>query len=135
MRMTNRMNKIFAVAVTGMAIVSANGAFAASEQTVSGPVRPIYSAPETQATRSAPASALDYRLELIGQPWQLGGLGWMHQIDSESLVFVRLRSSDGAPLTDADVTLSRVDMAPDRMGEMTALSYIRPDGDPGTYRV
>ena len=136
MKMTKRMNKIFAAAVTGMAIASANGAFAASEQTVSGPARPIYSAPETQMTRSAPASALDYRLELIGPPRQIGGIGRMHQVDSESLAFVRLvRSSDGAPLTDADVILSRVDMAPDGMSEMTARSYIRPDGDPGTYRV
>src|SRR5258708_26521025 len=134
MKMTKRMNKIFAAAVTGMAIASANGAFAANEQTVSGPVRPIYSAPETQTTRSAPASALDYRLELIGQPWQIRGIGWAHQIGSENLGFLRLvRSSDGAPLTDAEVTLSRVDMAPDGMGEMTARSYIRPDCHPGTY--
>src|SRR5258708_34826462 len=104
MKMTKRMNKIFAAAVTGMAIASANGVFATSEQTVSEPARPIYSAPETQTTRSAPASALDYRLELAGQPRQIGGTGRMHRVDSESLVFVRLvRSSDGAPLTDADV--------------------------------
>ena len=47
MKTTSRTNKILAAAVTGMAIASANGAFAASEQTVSGPARPIYSALET----------------------------------------------------------------------------------------
>lgn len=136
MKMTIRITKILATAVTGMTLASANGASAASEQIVSGPAQPIYSGPETPTTRFAPASALDYRLELIGQPRQIGGIGRMHQVDSESLVFVRLvRSSDGAPLTDADVTLSHVDMAPDGMGEMTARSYIRPDDDPGTYRV
>ena len=57
MKTTSRTNKILAAAVTGMAIASANGAFAASEQTVSGPARPIYSALETQTARSAPASA------------------------------------------------------------------------------
>jgi len=118
MKPTNRMNRILAAAVTLVAITAANGAFAASEQTA-----------------SAPASAPDYRIELIGRPQQAGGIGKMHQIDSESLVFVRLvRSSDGAPLTDTDVTLTRVDMAPDGMAEMMARSYIRPDGYPGTYR-
>jgi hypothetical protein len=136
MKTTYRMNKILAAAVTVMAIASANGAYAASEPIVSGSARPIYSALETQTARSAPASALDYRIELLGWPRQNGGIGKMHQVDSESLVFMRLvRPSDGAPLTDADVTLSRVDMAPDGMGEMTARSYIRPYGDPGTYRV
>ena len=43
MKTTSRTNKILAAAVTGMAIASATGAFAASEQTVSGPARPIYS--------------------------------------------------------------------------------------------
>jgi hypothetical protein len=129
MKTTNRTNKLLAAAVTGMAIVSSSGAFAALEQTVS-------SAPETQMTRSAPASAGDYRIELIGHPRQDGGIGKLHQADSKSSVFVHLvRSNDGSPLTDANPTLSRVDMAPDGMGEMTALSYIRPYGDPGTYRV
>ncbi|WP_428390412.1 FixH family protein [Lichenicoccus sp.] len=77
----------------------------------------------------------DLRFELIGQPRQNGGIGKMHQADSESLVFVRLvRSADGSPVTNATVDLLRVDMAPDGMGEMTARSYIRPFGDPGTYR-
>jgi hypothetical protein len=136
MKMTKRMNKIFAAAVTGMAIAAAIGAFEASYKPFAGPGGAKYGAAKPPTTRSAPASALDYRLELIGPSRQIGGIGKMHQVDSESLVFVRLvRSSDGAPLTDADVTLSRVDMAPDGMGEMTARSYIRPDGDPGTYRV
>jgi YtkA-like len=136
MKTTNRTNKILAAAVTVMTIASASGAYAASEQIVSDPARPIYATSETQTTRSAPASGLDYRIELIGRPWQNGGIGKMHQADSESLVFVQLvRSSDGAPLTDANVTLPRVDMAPDGMGDMTARSYIRPYGDPGTYRV
>jgi YtkA-like len=136
MKTTYRMNKILTATVTMMAIASANGAYAASEPIVSGSWRPIYSALETQTTRSAPTSALDFRFELTGQPRQNGGIGKMHQADSESLVFVRLvRPGDGAPLTDADVTLSRVDMARDRMGAMTARSYIRPYGDPGTYRV
>ena len=129
MKTTIRTNKILAAAVTGFAIAASSGAFAAIEQTTS-------SAPEIQTTRSAPAPAGDYRIELIGQPRQDGGIGKLHQADSISSVFVRLvRSTDGAPLTDADVTLPRVDMAPDGMGEMTARSYIRPYGDPGTYRV
>lgn len=129
MKTTSCTNKILAAAAMGIAIASSSGAFAAIEQTVP-------SAAGTQTARSAPASAGDYRIELIGQPRQDGGIGKLHQADSRSSVFVRLvRSSDGAPLTDADVTLPRVDMAPDGMGEMTALSYIRPYGDPGTYRV
>jgi hypothetical protein len=136
MKTTNRTNRILAAAVTVMAIASASDAYAASEQIVSGPARSIYSAPEIQTTRSAPVSGLNYRIELIGRPWQNGGIGKMHQADSESLVFVQLvRSSNGAPLTEADVTLPRVDMASDGMGDMTARSYIRPYGDPGTYRV
>jgi hypothetical protein len=138
MKTTSRTNKILAgaAAVTAIAIASTNGAFAGSEPIASGLARPIHSALETPTTRAAPASALDYRLELIGQPRQNGGVGKMHAADSESLVFVHLvRPSDGTPLTDADVTLSRVDMAPDGMSEMTARSYVRPYGDPGTYRV
>ncbi len=57
MKKTNRMNKIFAAAVTGMAIASANGAFAASGQTVSGTARPIYSAPEIQHLPSITGSS------------------------------------------------------------------------------
>ena len=38
-------------------------------------------------------------------------------------------------MRDADVTLVRVDMAPGGMSEMTVRSYIRPYGDPGTYRI
>lgn len=76
------------------------------------------------------------RFELIGQPRQNGGIGKMHQVDSESLVFVRLVwANNGAPITNAKVALLRVDMAPDGMPEMTARSYIRPYGDPGIYQV
>lgn len=76
------------------------------------------------------------RFELIGQPGQNGGIGKMHQVDSESTIFVRLVwANNGAPITDAKVALLRVDMSPDGMGEMTARSYVRPYGDPGSYRV
>jgi hypothetical protein len=97
MKTTSHTNKILAAAVTGIAIASSSGAFAATQQTVSGSTGPIYSALETQTSRSAPTSAFDYRLELIGQPRQNGGIGKLHQADSESMVFVRLvRPSDGA---------------------------------------
>lgn len=174
------MNKILGVAATLMAVVSTGAAFAGSEQTVSGPLRPITSTLQTRDTGSqayptfngaslqtqsnvaaqlagsqgyqdfAGQSALGdgdghrfalgdpsgLRFELIGQPRQNGGIGKMHQVDSESLVFVRLvRNEDGSPVTDAKVDLLRVDMAPDGMGEMTARSYVRSAGDPGTYRV
>lgn len=92
------------------------------------------SAQATPTAVAAPASP--YRFELMSRPLQNGGIGKMHQADSESLVFVRLvRIRDGAPVTDAAVALLRVDMAPDGMGEMTARSYIRPYGSPGTYKV
>ncbi len=86
--------------------------------------------------RFALGAPSNLRFELIGQPRQNGGIGKMHQADSESLVFVHfVRSADGSPVTDAKVDLLRVDMAPDGMGEMTARSYVRPYGNPGTYRI
>lgn len=129
MNTTRYTNKLLAAAAMGITIASSAGAFAAVAPTAS-------SAPENQTAGSALASAGDYRIEVIGGPRQDGGIGKLHQADSRSSVLVRLvRSSDGTLLTDADVTLARADMAPDGMGEMTALSYIRPYGDPGTYRV
>jgi len=87
-------------------------------------------------SRFALAAADDYRIEVIGRPIQNGGVGKLHQADSESLVFVRLvRRQDGMPVPKARVRLSRVDMAPDGMGGMTARSYIRPRSAPGEYRV
>ncbi|MBN9563509.1 MAG: FixH family protein [Alphaproteobacteria bacterium] len=78
----------------------------------------------------------DYRFELVGPPTQHGGIGKMHQSDSESLVMMRLvHRRDGSPVTNAEVILERTDMGPDGMGDMTARAYIRPYGDPGTYRV
>jgi hypothetical protein len=83
MKTTSRTNKILA-AVTGMAIASANGAFAASEQTVCGPAQPIYSALETQMARFAPASA-GFEAQTAGYPagksadyqWTMDGpVGW-----------------------------------------------------------
>lgn len=174
------MNKILGVTAALMAVVSASTAFAGSEQSVTGPSRPLYSALQTRDTGSAAYPSFDgatvqarsnvplqasgsqsfqdfagqpalgdgdgrrfalgappsLRFEVVGQPRQNGGIGKMHQADSESLVFVRLvRSSNGAPVTDAKVDLLRVDMAPAGMGEMTARSYVRPSSDPGTYRV
>lgn len=77
-----------------------------------------------------------YRFELISPPQQNGGIGKIHSVDSESLIFVRLtRVSDGTLVKDGRVDLIRVDMAPDGMSDMTARSYIRPCGDPGTYCV
>ena len=82
------------------------------------------------------AAADDYRFEVVGRPVQNGGIGKMHQADSESLVFVRLvRKQDGVPVPNADVTLTRVDMTPDGMADMTARSYVRPRDEPGKYRV
>jgi hypothetical protein len=134
MKATNRSNKILAIAAMVTAIAAADGAHATTERAVSGSARPIYSALEAQMTHSA--SALDYRVEVMGGPWQNGGIGKLHQTDSESVLFVRLvRSSDGMPLTNADVSLSRVDMSPDGMGDLTARSYIRPAANPGAYRV
>lgn len=100
----------------------------------------VVSANRPQADRQVPnlldQKGSNYRFELVGQPQQEGGIGKLHQADSESLIFVRLvRISDGALVADADVALLRVDMAPDAMGEMTARSYIRPYGALGTYRV
>lgn len=87
-------------------------------------------------SRFALAAADDYRCEIIGRPSQNGGIGKLNQTDSESLVFVRLgRKQDGMPVPNAQVRLSRVDMAPDGMGGMTARSYIRPRSAPGEYRV
>jgi hypothetical protein len=81
-------------------------------------------------------TASEVRFELIGPPQQNGGIGKMHQVNSESLVFVRLvRNEDGSPVTDAKVDLLRVDMARDGMGEMTARSYVHSSGQPGTCRV
>ncbi len=86
--------------------------------------------------RFALGDSSDLRFELIGTPRQNGGIGKMHQADSESLLFVRLvRSEDGSPVTDAKVNLLRFDMDPDGMVEMAARSYVRSAGDPGTYRV
>lgn len=87
-------------------------------------------------SRFALAAADDYRFEVIGRPIQNGGIGKLHQADSESLVFVRLvRKQDGMPVPNAPVRLSQVDMAPDGMGGMTARSYVRPRSAPGEYRV
>jgi len=92
--------------------------------------------PGEAGSRFALAAADDYRFEVIGRPVQNGGIGKMHQADSESLVFVRLvRKQDGTPVRNANITLSRVDMAPNSMGDMTARSYVRSYGDPGEYRV
>lgn len=174
------MNKILSAAVTALAVASSGAAYAGSEQEVTGPSRPNYSALETggngsaayptfggrriltqfnvaaftggsEATqdfagqaslpgdagsRFALAAADDYRFEVIGPPIQNGGIGKMHQADSESLVWVRLvRKQDGAPVPNAEVALTRVDMAPDGMTEMTAQSYVRPRDEPGKYRV
>lgn len=77
----------------------------------------------------------DYRFELVRPPTQHGGIGKMHQADSESLVILRLVGRDGSPVSNAEVALERTDMGPDGMADMTARAYIRPYGDPGTYRV
>lgn len=136
MKATNHSARILAIATVGVVITSAGSAFAASELVAAGAIRPTYQALETRPTGAAPASALDYRLELIGRPWQNGGIGKFHQADSVSFVYLRLvRSSDGAPLTDAHVTLSRVELAQDGMSKRTALSYIHPYDGPGVYRV
>jgi len=175
-----KMNKILSAAVTALAVASSGAAYAGSEQEVTGPNRPLYSALETggngseayptfggrrvasqsnvaaltggsEATqdfagqaaltgdagsRFALAAVDDYRFEVVGRPVQNGGIGKMHQVDSESLVIVRLvRKQDSTPVPNAKVTLGRVDMAPDAMGEMAARSYVRPYGAPGEYRV
>jgi hypothetical protein len=90
-----------------------------------------------QARKASVLAAADnYRFEVIGRPVQNGGLGKIHQADSESLVWVRLvRKQDGAPVPKAEVTLSRVDMAPGGMADMTARSYVRTREEPGKYRV
>ncbi len=94
------------------------------------------SLPGDAGSRFALAAAADYRFEVIGRPIQNGGIGKMHQADSESLVWLRLvRKQDGAPVPNAKVALTRVDMAPDGMAEMTARSYVRPRDEPGKYRV
>ena len=174
------MNKILNAAVTALVVASSGAAYAGSEQEVTGPSRPIYSALETgrngsaayptfggrriltpsnvaaftggsEATqdfagqaslpgdagsRFALAAADDYRFEVIGPPIQNGGIGKMHQAHSESLVWVRLvRKQDGALVPNAEVALTRVDMAPDGMTEMTPRSYVRPLDEPGKYRV
>ena len=83
MKTTSRTNKILAAAVTGMAIASANGAFAASEQTVSGPARPIYSAwkprrpaphPRLPASRLRPPDTPRARAPTTNGRW-MGRLG------------------------------------------------------------
>ncbi len=179
-RETNVMNKILSAAVAAFAVASSGAAYAGSEQEVTGPSPPIYSAletggngseayptfggkrfltqsnvaartggseasqdyagqaavPDDAGSRFALAAADDYRFEVIGRPIQNGGIGKMHSADSESLVFVRLvRKQDGTPVRNANVTLSRIDMAPDGMGDMTARSYVRLYGDPGVYHV
>jgi len=92
--------------------------------------------PGATDSRFAVAAADDYRFEVIGRPIQNGGIGKMHQADSESLVWVRLvRQQDGAPVPNAEVALTRVDMSPDGMAEMTARSYVRPRDEAGKYRV
>lgn len=87
-------------------------------------------------SRVASGASSSLRFELIGQPRQNGGIGKMHSADSESMFLVRLVwASNGAPITNAKVALLRVDMSPDGMDEMTARAYVRPYGDPGSYRV
>lgn len=76
------------------------------------------------------------RFDLIGQPRQNGGIAKMHSTDSESLILVRLVwAATGTPVPNTKVTLLRVDMSPDGMPDMTARSYVRPFGAPGTYGV
>lgn len=137
--MKNSLGMLLAAAATG-ALMSASGALAAGVPIIphSGdrPALPL----ETEAVPPAPAPLSDLRIEVMSGPYQNGGTGKLHQADSDSLVFVRLRrSSDGVPLTDADVALSRVDMSPGGMDGMTARSYIRPyldlGGHPGVYRI
>jgi len=150
MKTTSRTNKILAAAVTGMAIASANGAFAASEQTVSGPAQPIYSALETQTARSAPASAgfeaqaagypvgksADYQWTMDGQVGWSGVPGVKNSPNTESAIKARiLRTANSAP-AGADAKLfASADMAPDGMPEMTARVRRLPEVDPTVYRV
>ncbi len=46
-----------------------------------------------------------------------------------------MRKQDGALVPNAEVALTRVDMAPDGMTEMTASFSVRPRDEPGKYRV
>jgi hypothetical protein len=149
MKTTSRTNKILAAAVTGMAIASANGAFAASEQTVSGPARPIYSALETQTARSAPASA-GFEAQAVGYPagksadyqWTMDGpVGWSgvpgvkNSPNTESAIKARIvRTANSAP-AGADAKLfASADMAPDGMPEMTARVRRLPEVESGGAR-
>ncbi|MEJ1975581.1 MAG: FixH family protein [Acetobacteraceae bacterium] len=111
------MNSFFGAAVAALAVASISVAHAGSSE----PLR---------------TAADGYSFEYIGHPLQNGGIGKMHLMDSESVVFIRLvRTQDGMPVPNAKVQIDRVDMAPDGMGEMTALSYVRPYNNPGEYRV
>ncbi len=111
------MNSVFGAAVAALAVASIGVAHAGSAE----PLR---------------TAADGYSFEYIGHPLQNGGIGKLHQVDSESVVFVRLvRTQDGMPVPDAKVQILRADMAPDGMGEMTALSYVRPYDKPGEYRI
>jgi hypothetical protein len=87
------------------------------------------------AAPQSPAAPSPYRFEVVGQPWQNGGIGKMHQVDSQSIVRIRLvRASDGVLAKDAVLTKVGADMSPDGMPEMAARVSILSSDD-GVYRL
>lgn len=81
---------------------------------------------------AVPSSA--YRFEVAGRPSQNGSLGKMHQVDSLSIMTVRLvRLADGAAVSDVPLTVAGANMGPDGMPNMTARVRLLSSGD-GLYR-
>jgi hypothetical protein len=91
--------------------------------------------PNFEVQMAAPSTP-DYRFEVTGMSTQTA-IGKTQQNDTESVVILRLvRGRDGSAVTNAEVALERVDMAPDGMRDMAARANVRPvAGNPGTYRV
>ena len=149
-------------AAVAIAAVTVGHAYADGEQYRSGPFFPLHGSqrPEAEAPQvaHAPAApggsglpvnstgwavaglpssapAMDYRFEILGQPQQNGGIGKLHQVDSVSIVRIRLiRIPENTVVGDAEITRVTADMGPDGMPSHTARTRIL-SSDKGVYRI
>ncbi|MBI3699800.1 MAG: FixH family protein [Afipia sp.] len=75
---------------------------------------------------AASADVKDYEFQLV-QPTV--------KMDPQAELSVRLiNKNTGKPVPDATIFATRLDMAPDGMGEMTTKITAMPGAEPGTYR-
>jgi hypothetical protein len=78
------------------------------------------------ASTAALADIKDYKFELVDQTVQEG---------ADRVVTVRLLDTrTGKAVPDAVIVASRLDMAPDGMGEMATKVTAVPGAEPGTYK-